>query len=159
MIKENAHILVVDDNHENLKVVSSFLKEKGYKIALALDGNSALKTLEKYKFELILLDIMMPGMDGFETCKRIKENPNSKNIPIIFLTAKTDTDDIKKGFQLGGVDFITKPFKKEELFVRVNTQIELKLLGDFIHRLANEEIDTQSLLAEKLRDFIKHFDE
>ena len=115
MIEEDVFLLVVDDNQDNLKVVSNFLKEKNYKIALATDGAGALKILETNRIDLILLDIMMPGMDGFEVCKRLKENPETKDIPVIFLTAKSETDDIVRGFQLGGVDYITKPFKHKEI--------------------------------------------
>jgi len=131
-MNKDAYILVVDDNLENLKVVSNLLKEKEYKIALAENGKTALKVLEKNKIDLILLDILMPGMDGFEVCKLLKANPETKNIPIIFLTAKNETDDIVKGFQLGGVDYITKPFSREELSVRVDNHIQLKQARDYL---------------------------
>lgn len=144
-MNEEIYILVVDDNQENLKVVSNFLNEKKYKIALAKDGENALKVLEDNKIDLILLDIMMPGMDGFEVCKILKEKPGTKDIPVIFLTARTETDDIVKGFQLGGVDYITKPFKKEELLVRVNNHIQLKLVRD---HLVKCELDSR-----KSRDY------
>jgi len=100
MIKD-VNILVVDDNLENLKVVCSLLKEKKYLIALAENGERALKILEEIKIDLILLDIMMPEMDGFEVCRLIKKNPETENIPIIFLTAKSETGEIVKGFQAG----------------------------------------------------------
>ena len=116
---DSTYILVVDDNHENLKVVGNFLKEKNYKIAMATDGKSALKILENNSIDLILLDIMMPEMDGFEVCRQLKENPSTRDIPVIFLTARTETEDIVKGFQLGGVDYITKPFSMEELLYRI----------------------------------------
>jgi two-component system sensor histidine kinase/response regulator len=144
-INEKVTVLVVDDNQENLKVVSNLLKEKKYKIALAEDGLSALKILSSNKIDLILLDIMMPDMDGFEVCKRIKEQDETRDIPIIFLTARTDTDDIVKGFRMGGVDYITKPFKKEELHARVNSHIQLKLAKDHLIRC---EMDTR-----KSRDY------
>jgi two-component system, sensor histidine kinase and response regulator len=144
-INEKVTVLVVDDNQENLKVVSNLLKEKKYKIALAEDGLNALKILNSNKIDLILLDIMMPDMDGFEVCKRIKEQDETRDIPIIFLTARTDTDDIVKGFRMGGVDYITKPFKKEELHARVNSQIQLKLAKDHLIRC---EMDTR-----KSRDY------
>lgn len=131
-MNEKIIILIVDDNQENLKVISNFLKKKGYKIALALNGKSAFKVLDNNKIDLILLDIMMPGMDGFEVCKILKEKPGTKEIPIIFLTAKTDTEDIVKGFKIGGADYITKPFNKEELFARVNNHIQLKRIKDLL---------------------------
>jgi len=129
-IDEKAVILVVDDNPENLKVVSNFLLEIKYGIALAVNGESALQIVSENKVDLILLDIMMPGMDGFEVCRVLKDNPSTADIPIIFLTAKSDVEDIAKGFQLGGVDYITKPFYREELFARVNSHIQLKLIRD-----------------------------
>ena len=137
--------MVVDDNQENLKVISSFLKEKKYRIALATDGNGAFKVLENNKIDLILLDIMMPGMDGFEVCRILKEKPETSDIPVIFLTARTETDDIIRGFQIGGVDYITKPFKKEELYARVNNHIQLKLIRDYLVKC---ELDTK-----KSRDY------
>jgi DNA-binding response OmpR family regulator len=140
-LNDKINILVVDDNHENLKVVSSFLKEKKYNIALATDGENAFKVLAENKIDLILLDIMMPGMDGFEVCKILKEKAETKEIPVIFLTARTDTDDIVKGFQIGGVDYITKPFKKEELYARVNNHIQLKMIKDY---LVKSELDTRN---------------
>lgn len=140
---DSTYILVVDDNHENLKVVGNFLKEKNYKIAMATDGKSALKILENNNIDLILLDIMMPEMDGFEVCRLLKENPATREIPVIFLTARTETDDIVKGFQLGGVDYITKPFNKEELFVRVNNHIQLKIAKDFLMKREMDAIKTR----------------
>ena len=147
-MNENVTILVVDDNEENLKIVSALLKEKKYKIALAQNGQNAIEVLRSNKIDLILLDIMMPEMDGFEVCKILMENPETKNIPIIFLTARTETDDIVKGFQIGGVDYITKPFKKEELHARVNSQIQLKLVNDYLIRC---EMDIR-----KSRDYFMH---
>jgi DNA-binding response OmpR family regulator len=131
MIKD-VKILIVDDSAENLKVVSYFLKEKNYKIAIATDGESALKVAEKNDIDLILLDIMMPGIDGYEVCRRLKENNQTKNIPVIFLTARTESEDIVKGFKSGGVDYIMKPFNKEELFLRVDNHIRLKLTRDIL---------------------------
>jgi len=157
-MNEQVHILVVDDNQENLKVVSNFLKEKGYQIALALDGESALKVLYDNEIDLVLLDIMMPGMDGFEVCKKIKSLKVLKDIPIIFLTAKSETDDIVKGFQLGGVDYITKPFRKEELLVRVNNHIQLKQARDLLRKYANESKTSQYSMMSMLMEFGKIID-
>jgi len=152
-MNEPITILVVDDNQENLKVVSNFLKDKGYQIALALNGESALKVLENYKTDLILLDIMMPGMDGFEVCQQIKEKEKLKDIPIIFLTAKVDTDDIVKGFQLGGVDYITKPFRKEELYARVNNHIQLKRIRDLLKKHVDECNSSRDSMLSLLLEF------
>jgi two-component system, sensor histidine kinase and response regulator len=124
-IRQQFSILVVDDNKENLKVVSNFLKEIGYQIALSLGARDALKILQENDIDLILLDIMMPEVDGYTLCSQIKADHRLKDIPVIFLTAKTDTSDLVEGFRVGGVDYITKPFQKEELIVRVRNHIEL----------------------------------
>lgn len=157
-MNKNVHILVVDDDRENLKVVSNYLKEKGYKIALALDGKKALKVLDENKIDLILLDIMMPGMDGFEVCKVLKQQPETKEIPVIFLTAKSETDEIVKGFQTGGVDYITKPFKKEELFARVDTHVQLKLVRDMLKDRMDESIRSRDLFMRTMYDLGKIID-
>jgi CheY-like chemotaxis protein len=101
-------ILIVDDNVKNLQVLGGFLQIEGLMVEFAMDGMSALKWLDKKKFDLILLDIMMPGMDGFEVCSIIRKNPAISDIPIIFITAKTDSESIIKGFESGAVDYITK---------------------------------------------------
>lgn len=120
-------ILIVDDTPANLQVLGQMLKAKGYEVIAALSGKDAQTAIEKRpEIDLILLDVMMPEMDGFETCRRIKEQPESKHIPIIFLTAKTETADIVEGFTAGGVDYVTKPFNREELLARVKTHVELK---------------------------------
>lgn len=118
------YILVVDDNHENLRVVSNFLKEKNYHIALATDGENALQVLRNNPIDLILLDVMMPGKDGLEVCREIKKDKQLAEIPVVFLTAKHAPKDIVKGFKAGGIDYITKPFIRDELLMRVKTHIE-----------------------------------
>jgi len=128
--KFSATILIVDDNQQNLHVLGSHLESKGYDVVASTNGNDALEFTKTEEVDLILLDIMMPEMDGYEVCSRLKENENTKDIPIIFLTAKKDIEDIVKGFKIGGVDFITKPFSQAELIARVNTHIELKFLRD-----------------------------
>ncbi len=120
-------ILIVDDTPANLQVLGQILKGNGYAVIAALSGKDALSALQKRSdIDLILLDVMMPEMDGFETCRTIKERIESKLLPVIFLTAKTETADIVEGFQSGGVDYITKPFNSEELLARVRTHVELK---------------------------------
>jgi len=126
-------VLIVDDNVNNLQVLGGFLQNEGLTVEFAVDGMSALKWLDKKKFDLILLDIMMPGMNGYEVCSLIKKNSAINEIPIIFITAKTDSESIIKGFEAGAVDYITKPFIQSELLVRVKTQLNIKK--------ANEQID------------------
>ena len=119
-------ILIVDDNPKNLQILGNYLRNEKYKVEFALDGESALDWVERTEFDLILLDIMMPGMDGFEVCRILKSDPVNKKIPVIFLTAKVDTDSIVNGFDLGAVDYVIKPFNQKELIARVKTQIEIK---------------------------------
>ena len=118
-------VLIVDDVTKNIQLVANFLKQAGYDINYAISGKTALNHIKKEKFDLILLDIMMPEMDGFEVCQKLKSDPQTKDIPIIFLTAKNDIDSITRAFQAGGVDYITKPFNKAELLARVRTHLEL----------------------------------
>jgi len=117
-------ILIVDDNETNIDNLMALLEDK-YDLLAAIDGESAIELLEEEKVDLILLDIMMPGIDGFETCKRIKDNPKLKNIPIIFITAKTDEDSIEKAYEVGGVDYITKPFRSREVLSRISNHLAL----------------------------------
>src|SRR4030043_640900 len=131
-------VLVVDDNVKNLQILCGFLQNEGMMVEFSLDGMSALSWLEKKKFDLILLDIMMPGMDGFEVCSQIKKNPVFSEIPIIFITANKDSESIVKGFDSGAVDYITKPFIKSDLLIRVKTQIEIKRSRDEIARNLKE---------------------
>lgn len=149
-------ILVVDDNTENLKVVGNILKESNYKIAFALNGSDAIEIVETTPVTLILLDIMMPLMDGYEVCNKLRSHPNTKHIPIIFLTAKVDTDDIVKGFSLGAIDYITKPFKKEELICRINNHLELINAKAIIKHQAEELKKSNALLMQALQNSAKY---
>lgn len=117
------HILVVDDVVTNLKIVEGFL-EPHYKVSLVKSGEQALKFLDKSKPDLILLDIQMPGIDGFETIKRIKSKDENKNIPVLFLTSQEDIDSRIKGFQLGATDFILKPFMSDMVLKVINFRLE-----------------------------------
>ncbi|MEL6159538.1 MAG: response regulator [Cyanobacteria bacterium J06623_5] len=119
-------VLVVDDTAANLEVIGQVLEDAGCDVSVALDGDRALKLAHMHLPDLILLDIQMPGMDGFETCKRLKNNAQTANIPIIFLTAQGDTHSKLKGFEIGAVDYITKPFQEQELLVRVRTHLQLR---------------------------------
>ncbi len=128
MGKEKKLILIVDDNSDNRKLLGNLLTKEGYDVGLSKDGFNALDFVEKVKPNLILLDIMMPEMDGYEVCEKLKANMATQHIPIIFLTAKTSTKDIVKGFKVGGVDYVAKPYNSEELLARVRTHIELDTL-------------------------------
>lgn len=123
---KNARVLIVDDNAGNLALLQAILEAKGYRIEMAENGEEALEKANEFHPDLILLDVMMPVMDGFETCQQLKKSRETKEIPVIFLTAKTDVEDVIKGFEIGAVDYIAKPFNEKELLVRVNTHIKLK---------------------------------
>ncbi len=147
-------ILIVDDNPKNIQFLGSLLTEKGYTIGIARDGIKTLEFLEAKMPDLILLDIMMPGMDGYEVCQKIKKQNLLKNIPIIFLSAKSETEDIVKGFDLGGVDYVTKPFVSAELLARVRLHLELKNLRSKIEHMANHDtltgLPTLRLASDRL---------
>lgn len=150
-MKDSINILVVDDNQENLKVVSNILKEKGYKIALALDGNEALKILDEYKIDLILLDVMMPDMDGITVCKTLKQNESLSEIPVIFLTALNESKYLVEGFKAGGVDYITKPFNREELLTRVKTHLDMSASKKELVETIKTRDKLYSIIAHDLR--------
>jgi two-component system sensor histidine kinase/response regulator len=119
-------ILIVDDNPQNLQVLAKILQENNYEIEFATNGEAALKWLKDKKFDLLLLDINMPGMNGFEVCRKIRSNPELNNVPVIFLSADTDRESILKGFEFGAQDYLTKPFDSRELLARVRTHLALK---------------------------------
>lgn len=121
-------ILIVDDTPANIDVLDLFLEKEGYKISVAQSGESALDLASRISPDLILLDVMMPGIDGFETCLRLKANEKTNDIPIIFITARNEPTDIVKGFSVGGVDYITKPFSQEEVCARIHLHLKLKTL-------------------------------
>lgn len=125
-------ILIVDDNPQNLQFLGKFLTENDYSLCVAQSGQEALEFVKTKMPDLILLDVMMPGMDGYEVCRHLKAQQIFKHIPVIFLTAKTDSEDIVKGFEVGGVDYVTKPFNSVELLARVKTHVELKILRGFL---------------------------
>jgi len=118
-------ILIVDDVPKNIQVAANILQKHGYRMAFAQSGETALSQTRNHRFDLILLDIMMPGMDGFEVCRQLRQNSVSKDVPVIFLTAKNDTDSIIRGFESGATDYVTKPFNGAELSARVRTHLEL----------------------------------
>uniref|UniRef100_A0ACD5GP21 Response regulator n=1 Tax=Desertifilum tharense IPPAS B-1220 TaxID=1781255 RepID=A0ACD5GP21_9CYAN len=121
-------ILIVDDHQTNLNLLFQLLRNVGFKVLISMDGESAIEQTYYAQPDLILLDVMMPGIDGFETCRQIKSNPSTCDIPIIFMTALSDTENKVKGFQYGAVDYITKPFQYEEVISRVQTHITMQKL-------------------------------
>ena len=144
-------ILVIDDNYINRELMSEILEPKGFNILRAEDGKSGILKALELKPDLILLDIIMPFMDGFEACKALKSDNRTKDIPIIFLTAKIQKEDIINGFKHGAVDYITKPFNKEELLVRVNTHLELKKSREALKK----ELEVTKRTEKELRDSLQ----
>ncbi|HEY9807814.1 MAG TPA: response regulator [Halomicronema sp.] len=136
-------ILIIDDNPDNLNLLNGILSNAGYKVHLAPSGKIALAFIESKLPQLILLDIMMPNMDGYAVCERIKSCPRTQNIPIIFISALQDITDKIKSFSLGGVDYITKPFHDQEVLIRIENQLQ-------IQRLSQKLID-QNILEERNR--------
>ncbi|MGE5660128.1 MAG: response regulator [Actinomycetota bacterium] len=142
-------ILIVDDTPSNLDVISETLSNAGYKVAIATSGERALQQVERRPPDLILLDVMMPGIDGFETCKRLKANSKTCDIPVMFMTALADVDNKVKGLNLGAVDYITKPFQEQEVLARVKTHLQLRLLTQNLEQQVAQK--TAELRAAQLQ--------
>ncbi len=153
-------VLIVDDNSQNLQFLGSLLTENGYRLGFAENGFRALKFVEDKEPALILLDIMMPEMDGYETCEKLKNDNRFRHIPVIFLTAKAETKDIVKGFEVGSVDYITKPFIAAELLARVKTHVQIKTLKGLLPVCAKcrKIRDEEGLWNQMESYFEKHTD-
>ncbi len=136
---EKNKLLIVDDNPTNLSILFEYLTKANFKVLVALDGESAIEQVEYAKPDLILLDVLMPGIDGFKTCIRLKSNPSTRDIPVIFMTALSDTVDKVNGFNIGAVDYITKPFNYEEVLSRVKTHLTIRTLQKQLQE-QNEEL-------------------
>ena len=142
-------ILIVDDNPFNLQLLGKLLKGFNYEIEFAMNGETALEWLNAVKFDLILLDINMPGMNGFEVCRRIRSNPLYNSIPVIFLSAETERESILKGFELGAQDYLAKPFDSRELLVRVRTHLVLK---DSLEKLEKLNKSLEEKVSERTQE-------
>lgn len=128
-------ILIVEDDKTNVQVLGNILSRENFDIAVAFDGPSALKMMEQHIPDLILLDVLMPEMDGYTLCRKIRASDRYRNVPVIFLTAKAEESDIVTGFENGGVDYLTKPFHAGELLARVRTHLELKRAREELYEL------------------------
>ena len=159
MISSPANILIVDDVEDNIEILGDLLTFDGYNVQTARSGESALKRVQESRPDLILLDILMPGIDGYEVCKRLKADPSTNDIPVVFVSSMVDIESKVKGFKSGGVDYINKPFQHAEILVRVNTHItmlrlrkDLEMRNAELERLANTDYLTN--LYNRRRFFI-----
>jgi len=144
MTHEDAVILVVDDHPNNLEVLFEVFDESSFEVSFVSDGPHCLELAETEAPDLILLDVTMPGMDGFEVCRRLKDNPQTRDIPVIFMSARTDAADKSRGFSLGAADYISKPIHPDEVLARVKTHLT-------IQHLRQELLETQQALQRALR--------
>ena len=147
----NGLILVVDDQAPNIQMVGAMLSRAGYSVMPALSGEQALKRCEQRVPDLALLDMRMPGMDGFELCQRLHSQPGTEHVPVIFLTAANERDVLVKAFEIGAVDYVTKPFVAAELLARVKTHLELKAARDHLSQLARERAELTQVVAHDLK--------
>ena len=146
-----SRVLVVDDIPKNLQVVGTMLRNAGYAVMPATSGPDALETVQVQAPDLILLDLMMPEMDGLEVCRRLKEDSNSQSIPVIFLTASNEMEHLVSGFEVGAVDYVTKPFNAPELLARVQTHLELKHARQQLRAMNDEKNEFMGIAAHDLR--------
>jgi putative two-component system response regulator len=157
-MNNKGNILAVDDTPASLKLLTELLKAEGYDVRSAMNGELALRAAMNHPPELVLLDIRMPGMDGFEVCRRLKAEPQTHDVPVIFVSALTDTDEKVHGFELGAVDFVTKPYQREELLARVRTHLEVDRLKNHLEELVEartqELRESEKKLRGSLLDFI-----
>lgn len=144
-------VLLVDDKPANIDVLRDTLQPEGYQLAVALSGEQALSVVERFVPDLILLDIMMPGLDGYQTCRCLKDQENTCRIPIIFITAKTEREDILQGFEVGCVDYISKPFHRAEVCARVATHLRLRASLRELEQLNQQKDRFLGIVAHDLR--------
>ena len=152
-------LLIVDDIPENIKVLGSCLEFEGYVISFATSGEQAIEMALKTKIDLILLDIMMPGMDGYQVCRALKTEARTKDVPVIFITAKNEKEDMVRGFDAGAVDYVTKPFNAAELSARVRTHLQLKKARQIVENQAEELDWANKRLVEKNKKLQQAIDE
>ncbi|MBG07659.1 MAG: hypothetical protein CME68_02810 [Halobacteriovoraceae bacterium] len=143
-------ILIADDLQKNIQVIGTILRKEGFQINVAVNGKQALDLAEKTVPDLILMDIMMPGGDGIETCRKLKEHRILKKIPIIFISAKSEPKDILRGFEVGGSDYVLKPFNSNELLARVKNHLEVKFYREMLEKLSYERQELIHILCHDL---------
>ncbi|MCP4220480.1 MAG: hybrid sensor histidine kinase/response regulator [bacterium] len=149
---ENYSILIVDDVPQNIQVLGNILRKENYRVAFAVNGKEALLSVKVNRFDLILMDIMMPEMNGFEACSHIKKDPGAAHIPLIFLTAKEEANYILKGFEVGAADYLVKPFNSIELLARIRPHLELKRAEDRMKAFERDKEAFYSIMGRSLRN-------
>src|SRR5262245_18812347 len=149
-----ANVMVVDDTADNLRLLIYLLGSQGYRVRPATSGQIALTAIQKEIPDLILLDVMMPDMDGFTVCRAIKANEQTKDVPIIFLTALDTVTDKVKAFTEGGVDYITKPFQIEEVLIRIKTHLTLRNLQRDLEE-QNEQLQAENQRRKRVQDALR----
>jgi len=137
-MRNTGKILAVDDTPASLRLLTDILKDEGYEVRAAISGELALRAAILNPPELVLLDIRMPEMDGFEVCRRLKASQATQDVPVIFVSAASETEEKVRGFELGAVDFVTKPYQRDELLARVRTHLELNRLRHHLEDLVDE---------------------
>jgi len=153
-MNRKANILIVDDVPENLKLLAELIRSNDYSVRPVTSGTLAISAAQALPPDLILLDINMPIMDGFEACKRLKSSEKTKHIPVIFLSASNDVIDIVKGFECGAIDYITKPFNATEVLVRIKTQLELKFSKEMVVKQSHEQQELIHILCHDLMNSV-----
>ena len=152
----DAKVLIVDDVPVNLDVLCRTLEAEGYDVLVATSGEQAIEVCDRTHPDAILLDVMMPGIDGFETCRRLKANPEHQAIPVLFLTARDEMEGILEGFYAGGVDYVTKPFQQEVVLTRIQTHISnarmTRALAEVDERLEREVAERTRYLEQKIKE-------
>lgn len=150
-MSDKGKILAVDDTPASLRLLTDILKDEGYDVRSAISGELALRAATSNPPELVLLDIRMPEMDGFEVCRRLKADPATSDVPVIFVSAASETEEKVRGFELGAVDFVTKPYQRDELLARVRTHLELNRLRNHLEDLVDERTVELRESERKLR--------
>jgi len=155
------NVLIVDDTPQNIDVLGHIMTRGNLNISVSPSGEKAIEIIGKSKPDLILLDVMLPGMDGYEVCEKLKQDEATKDIPIIFITALSETENIIKGFKVGGIDYIVKPFREEEVICRTVSQLKLKKTRDELIKSQNDLIQSEKLhrsIVEKVPELIFQLD-
>jgi signal transduction histidine kinase len=151
-VLRNQTILIVDDNPANLELLANYLITHDFEIMMASNGEKALQRVQYKRPDIILLDVMMPGMDGFEICRRLKADEATKDIPVIFMTALAEVKNKVRGFEVGGVDYIVKPFQYEEILVRITTHLQIQ---DLTRQLKKSNEDLEIRIKQRTKEFIE----